>query len=394
MNSAFAVAIGLDMIRPTTVKDISTLCANIFLPALLFASIGGNIAVDNLREYIPVFVWSLTTIFISMALGKVVARAWKLPSWTVAAIALNNTTSLPILLTKSFASTGILSSIAGSDIQGAVDRATSYYLVSSLVAKVITFTLGPYLFDQDCLRKPSPQESPVLPSYPSESTSLLTKHRSPSSSSTSEWWSILLSFSPVTWSAILAVAIGLFPPLHQLFFSLPQDGGYLSTWLSGSLLNIGQLFAVLTIFTVGAKLSHSFQAETLQGSPRPPLKALLSIFAIRFVVWSAVSLSVIYWVVVKTSWLPQDPILWWCLIMIPIGPPAMTVSILVDVIGVDEIGRNLVARTLANMYIVTPAISFPVVAALKLCEILMEMKGLSKPFTTYNSDYIPLYTTT
>jgi predicted permease len=266
MSSAFVVALGgafqsslsvivtifygviaakLDMTNPTTIKDISTLCAHFFLPALLFASIGDNISIEKLPIYLPVFIWSLICILFTICVAKIAARWWGLPSWTVAAATFNNTTSLPLLLTKSFASTGVISSIAGNDIHAAVERATSYYLVSSLVAKIATFTLGPYLFDKESMETPPspPPTPPDSPITPVETTGLLPKYQQPNPRSRTRY--TFLSLSPITWSAILALVIGLLPPLHHLFFSLPQEGGYLSTWLSGSLANIGELFAVL-----------------------------------------------------------------------------------------------------------------------------------------------------
>lgn len=242
------VAANMGMIGRTTIKDVSTLCANIFLPALLIASIGKNVSSENVSDYVPIFVWSIIYTFTSMVLGKLIVRWWGLPSWTVAAVTFNNTTSLPILLTESFASTGILSSIAGGDPYGAVERATSYFLINSLVAKTATFALGPHLFDEDSFSSP---RNPVPTNHsvkPSETTALLPSHQ-PSDSSPRLCLTkrILLAFTPTTWGAIVAMIIGLSPQLHRLFFAPPQEGGYLSVWVSGSLRNIGELFTVLQV---------------------------------------------------------------------------------------------------------------------------------------------------
>ncbi|KAF5359233.1 hypothetical protein D9756_002863 [Leucocoprinus leucothites] len=396
MSSAFAIAIAgafqsslsviltvvygviaarLGMVSPMTIKDVSTLCANLFLPALLFASIGRNLTIEKLQTYVPIFVWSAFCVFLSMGTGKIVTRLWRLPSWTVAVATFNNTASLPILLTQSFANAGLLSTIAGSNPSGAIERATSYYLVYSVVAKVATFSIGPYLFDKDCLSGPQPPL--VAPHSPaaSETSPLLPTRRPSMRSPYPIIRSALLSFSPITWSVILAIIIGLCPPLHHLFFSLPQDGGYLSAWVSESISNMGGVFAVLQIFIVGAKLSRSFEADSLSEPSSPPAKALVAIFAIRFVLWSFLSVLIIYWLVLHTALLPQDPVMWWCMIIMPIGPPAMTLSTLVDIINVGEGGRNMVARTLAFMYGVTPVMSLSVVVALRACEIAMEKKG-------------------
>lgn len=86
-------------------------------------------------------------------------------------------------------------------------------------------------------------------------------------------------------------------------------------------------------------------------------------------------MAVIYWFAIHTKILPNDPILWWCLILMPIGPPAMTLSTLVDVINLGPEGKDMMARTLAFMYAVTPVMSFSVVVALRVCEIAMEKRG-------------------
>ncbi|KAF9446978.1 hypothetical protein P691DRAFT_672431 [Macrolepiota fuliginosa MF-IS2] len=374
-----AIVAKLGIIRPTTVKDISTLCANVFLPALFIANIGKNISIGNVSGYAPIFLWSIIYTLVSMGMGKLAVRWWGLPSWTVAAVTFNNTTSLPLLLTKSFASTGILTPIAGGDPSGAVERATSYFLVNSLVAKTATFILGPHLFGNDCFDSSLSPVPLMISVEPSEASLLLPKVQpissanSPPASFTAR--RVLLLFTPTTWGAIFALIIGLTPSLHRTFFAPPQEGGYLSAWVSESLRNVGDVFTVLQIFIVGANISQSFQMDATGESPNPPKKALIAIFAIRFVFWSLISLPLVYYLAAETNVLPKDPIIWWCLILIPIGPPAMILSTLLEVIGVGQRGKFMVARTLAFMYCITPIISLVVVGALKVCEIALEKKG-------------------
>ncbi|KAJ3567529.1 hypothetical protein NP233_g6302 [Leucocoprinus birnbaumii] len=370
-----------NIVSPTTTRDVSRLCADILLPALLFTSIGKNLSFSQLLLYLPIVLWSLVCILISTILGKLAARWLKLPSWIVALSTFNNSTSLPILLTQIFAETGILSRIAGADVDAAVERATTFYLVNSLVAKIATFTVGPSLFDQNSLTsKESKSETPftTTPSPEmSEVSALLPKHRVSTKIPSTSIRRRFRSFSPVTWSAILATGIGLYPPLHRLFFSPQEEGGYFSVSISGSLSNIGRLFASLQTLIVGAKLSRSFERHSNQESSNPPAKALIVILVIRFVLWSFISVPFIYCLALYTDLLPADPVMWWCMILIPVGPPAMTLSTLVDVINVGESDKNMVARTLAFMYGVTPVMSLAVVAALKACVVVMEKKGMA-----------------
>lgn len=67
---------------------------------------------------------------------------FKLPEWTVPAVAFNNTTSLPLLLLQSLEATGVLSRLLGTD-DDALDRAKSYFLVCAVVSNTITFGKGP-----------------------------------------------------------------------------------------------------------------------------------------------------------------------------------------------------------------------------------------------------------
>lgn len=43
------------LIHDRSVADISKLCVNIFLPALLLTNVGEHLSVDSLGNYIPVF---------------------------------------------------------------------------------------------------------------------------------------------------------------------------------------------------------------------------------------------------------------------------------------------------------------------------------------------------
>ncbi len=95
-----------------------------------------------------------------MALGVVMTKIFKLPSWVTPAIAFNNTTSLPLLLVQSLQSTGILASLlmgSSDSTADAVDRAKSYFLVNAIVSNSLTFALGPKLLngsEEDAPDKP------------------------------------------------------------------------------------------------------------------------------------------------------------------------------------------------------------------------------------------------
>lgn len=140
-------------------------------------------------------------------------------------------------------------------------------------------------------------------------------------------------------------------------------------------LSLMLIFIPFCSFIVGANLSKSFHIDLEGESLNPPIRALVAIFVIRFVLWSTISIPIVYYLAVGTNLLPEDPLIWWCMILIPIGPPAMILSTLMEVVNVKQREKLMVARTLAFMYSITPVISFAVVAALKVCEVALEKKG-------------------
>lgn len=60
----------------------------------------------------------------------------------------------------------------------------------------------------------------------------------------------------------------------------------------------------------------------------------------------SISISVIYAVAAKTNWLSQDPMLWFCLMLMPTGPPAMKLTALADVNGSRESEKMAIAKFL------------------------------------------------
>lgn len=79
----------------------------------------------------------------------------------------------------------------------------------------------------------------------------------------------------------------------------------------------------------------------------------------------SISTAVIYGLAVKTNVLTKDPILWFALMLMPTGPPALKLTALADVNGSDEAEKMSIAKFLTISYAISPLISFAVVAALK-----------------------------
>lgn len=258
------IAARLGMVHEVTARDISSLCRNVFLPALLITDIGSQLSIHSVPNYVPILVWAIIYSMASIVLGKIIVKLFGLPNWTVIAITFNNTTSLPLLLTRSLLETGILTGIAGGNVEEAVARARSYFLINSMVSKVLTFAVGPRLLDPGIRARKHTGESngeEEQSSGPDERTSLLPKPIAARmdnirSSAVTTFRDIPKPiqtplahigsfFNPTTWGGIIAAIIGLVPGLHRAAFARSDQGGFLNAWIMSSLRNVGGLFSAI-----------------------------------------------------------------------------------------------------------------------------------------------------
>lgn len=246
----------MGMVRSTTAYDISALCRNLFLPALLITEIGSQLSLEKILDYMPIFIWSITYAVIMMAIGETVVKVFKLPRWTVVAITFNNTVSLPLLLTRSLLETGVLTGIAGGDVEAAVRRATSYFLMNSFVSKVLTFSVGPLLLRSDSVATDHAERrieegdsgNEEARSCENERACLLPRtqpkpdHKISTTLGSGPLAFISSLLNPTTWGGVLAAVFGLVPFLHQAAFAPSNQGGFLNAWFTSTLRNIGGLF--------------------------------------------------------------------------------------------------------------------------------------------------------
>ena len=145
----------------------------------------------------------------------------------------------------------------------------------------------------------------------------------------------------------IGALIGLVPALHTLFFSDQQHGGYLNAWLTAALKNVGDLFAALQVIVVGIKLSSSLlKWKKGEASGSMPWGPWATVTFVRFVLWPAISIPLIYAFATKTSWLDDEPILWFAMMLMPVGPPALSITAMADVSGADETQKLSIAKFL------------------------------------------------
>lgn len=374
-------------------------------------------------------MWAVSYNVVSMVIGFVAVKCLKLPAWVTPAITFNNTTSLPLLLTQSLESTGILEKILqdGESTSDAISRAQSYFLVCSVVSNCLTFALGPKLLgeaeedsddegDEEGQGKPNGQPNGDANHHyhegncnsgdcqqeePEETTSLLPDrvnqaqshtgtithdtahnilhmhniHPSQLTTTTKTVWSTLYSFlnAPLI-GALIGLIIGLVPALHKAFFADSSEGGIFTAWLTASLKNAGELFVSLQVIVVGVKLSSSLR-KMKRGSVhagRTPWSAVVFVFAVRYIFWALVSIPIIYGLAKNTKLLDADGILWFTMMLMPLGPPAMSLIPMADVSGKDERIKMAVAKLLTGMYAASPMLAFAVVAALKASQKALE----------------------
>jgi predicted permease len=321
------VAAQCNLLSPKAAKEVSKLCVRMFLPALLIYKIGSNLHQDTGVRYVPVLIWSISYTLLSVFVGRLLTRIFKLPAWVAPAIAFNNTTSLPLLLIQSLKQTQILDAIliGGESGSQAMDRAESYFLVNAMVSNSLTFAIGPGLLrpgdedasdeqegedDEDNGQANEDGESSDMERGPEgiidEETSLLPQRITKPVNriekkgylKTQKWYNNLSPWLQetlnITWQfanapllgAIVGAVIGLTPALHRLFFSPSNEGGYLNAWLTTAIKNIGELFATTQIIVVGVKLSKSMlRMKRGEDSGEVRKGSLAIVTLIRFIIW-------------------------------------------------------------------------------------------------------------
>ncbi|KAI0132269.1 auxin efflux carrier [Xylariales sp. AK1849] len=416
------VAAKLKIIDAKSTKAISKICVRMFLPALLIVKIGSQLEAGKADRYGIILLWALIVHLISFLLGIFAHLVLGMPDWTTVALMFNNSTSYPLLLLGALGETGILGSLTQGDEtpDEATERAKTYFLVYATVSSCLTFAVGPRLIDSelapeekedgnqangtngsqnDGVDEEADEHSALLDGvhsvrfaspFPSRSSFLFSKRKASENpkpqiqdrrasvvpkkhwkrlSPRTRWWLLFISdfFNAPLLGAVIGAVIGLVPSLHKAFFADSTDGGIFTAWLTASLKNTGNLFVTLPIVVAGVSLYTSYQESRQhpqpQGSGLPKLTVAF-ILLIRFIIWPAVSIGVIYALASRTSALGTDPMLWFTMMMMPSGPPAMKLIALVQVSDAEEGEEASIAKVLTISYLVSPILSFTVVGSL------------------------------
>ncbi|KAF2101312.1 hypothetical protein NA57DRAFT_35813 [Rhizodiscina lignyota] len=427
-----AIAAKFKLLDSASGKVISKVCVKMFLPALLFAKIGSELHAGSAHRYLIILIWAFICHFVSFLIGMGVHLGFGFPDWTTAALMFNNTTSYPLLLIQSLQETGILQRLIGENenMSAAIERAKSYFLVFATISSCLTFAVGPRLIDTE--HSPDPPDdkddeeddddgardeeaqqdgtnegttllphtrerlasivettffptAPRDPDHPRQfstaydrrpSKILIAKKRWLELHPRTQWWLLFLYdfLNAPLLGAVVGAIIGLVPPLQRAFFNDTADGGIFTAWLTASLKNIGSIFVPLPLIVAGVSLLMSYRASrsaAASSEERTPWLVTGFVLVVRFIIWPAVSIPVIYALAKKTDVLGTDPMLWFTLMLMPTGPSAMKLITMVQVSDADEKEEHKIARLLTISYVISPILAFTVVGSLKAAEAAM-----------------------
>ncbi|KAF2771004.1 hypothetical protein EJ03DRAFT_373315 [Teratosphaeria nubilosa] len=375
---AGALAAQFGLMSDATSKDASKFCVRLALPALLIVNVG-----EQLHAETALRVW----------LDKGVQDA-----------GLDDTGLLRLTIPRVYPScscnldaTGILASI--DPAEDVVERAKSSFLVNAIIGNSLTFALGPRLLNGQ--EEDAPDEGKVgieeegdgqnghLEAQEREAeeaherTSLLPNRVARSQARAS----VRARFETHKyWRHLPPWAQGAVEFAYQ-FFNPPVIGAVIGAvvgLLTSAIKNVGDLFAALQVIVVGVKLSQALlKLKKGEASGKVPWLPMTIITVIRFVLWPAISISVVYALASRTGVFDDDPILWFAMMLMPVGPPAMKLTALADVSGADEEQKMGIAKFLTISYAISPLICFSVVGALKASqaavghESFCEERGIS-----------------
>ncbi|KAF7893065.1 uncharacterized protein EAF02_000603 [Botrytis sinoallii] len=422
-----ALSVYMKLLDSKSAKMMSKISVKFFLPALEFVKIGRELHAGGGHRYNVILVWACLTHTISFLIGAGAHFIFGMPDWITATIMFNNTTSYPLMLIQALDQTGLLNPLLledGGTGYNPVEQAKSYFLVYSVLSSCLTFAIGPRMMDTEFAIDP-PDEEDLLSAlaqvqqdregeseddnerlhFPTEHTNLLSPPHRPAISSRStsffpsrrasatmtpptrdtnraiayerrpssiisrrrwfelsdrvRWW--LLFFydflnAPLL-GAIAGAIVGLSPVLHRAFFNETVDGEFSQ---HGSL----HLLKILEFYL---SLCPSEKGKGKEPTSTPWFTTFY-VLAVRFAIWPVISTGIIYYLAKNTTWVGEDPMLWFSMMFMPLGPPAVKLITMVEVSDAKEEDQHKVAKLLAISYAISPVMCFAVVGSLNACQ--------------------------
>ncbi|KAI0351044.1 hypothetical protein OH77DRAFT_1524410 [Trametes cingulata] len=391
-----------------TVRSISKQCASLFLPCLIVEQMGPHLTKSKLSDVWIVPLWGFVSTALAHLIGWAGQRLLKLPYWTIAACGRTNANALPLLLLQSLEKTGVLNTLAqdGESMSETLSRAKTLILLNSVVQQTFTFEIAPSIIARDRPKGNADPESPNrlgsergrLPTVVQdpERVGLLEDHdgmhdvEEPERTWTDQCrtrealgditevpnmhWPAALrplkkpvktvaSFMrPPLIATIIAFILGMVPQLHYAF--LDEDGPlYVS--ITQSVTNLGELFVALQTFTVGAELA-------VLPSTKPGFLPTSWILTVRFVVMTAISVLFV-WATAGRGLYVDDRMVWFILILAPVGPSAMLLGSVAEMVDVSQ---GPIAGYLTIAYLASPLMAAVCSLGLEVVESAASRAGL------------------
>ncbi|KAI0812764.1 membrane transport protein-domain-containing protein [Irpex lacteus] len=371
-----------------SVRRISKLCSNLFLPCLIVEQMGPELTASNISKLWIIPIWGVVSTVLAHLVGWLGQKVFRTPYWVIVASGRPNSSALPLLLLQSLESTGILNVLGspGEDSSKLLDRGKSYILLNVVIQQSITFQIAPAVLKLDdgkhqdeeqgpasltpAVRKPAGRLNPVVQDR--ERVGLLQNYDGISYGGRGQGeeegdfpaalaaiedqpdihWprSIGVLEKPVKatldWmsapliGAVIALLLGIIPPLHKLFFT--EESAVYSS-LTQAVENLGELYVALQMFVVGTQLA-------LLPGVKPSFKATTFSMLVRFLLMPGVSLLFV-WATAGRGWYVDDKLVWFLLVLIPSGPSAMVLANVSELVDVDQ---GPIAGYLTISYLFSP----------------------------------------
>ena len=339
-----AIAARLGLLNSNNGKAISKICVKMFLPALLLIQIGSELHPGSAHRYLIVFLWALICHLLSFMIGTFAHLVFGLPDWVTVAIMFNNTTSYPLLLIQSLEQTGILSKLLVEDetTRQVVERTKSYFLVFATVSSCLTFAVGPRLIDTE-----------HAPDSDDDSTTDGERGIEPSTSGARSEDGHLENGTRTEQASEQTRLLSRRPQFRERHESVTNIAFFPSKPKYTTIRR--------RPYFVPSLHWHDLSART----------QWWLLFLFDFVAWPLMSIGVIFAVAKRSSAPGSDPMLWFAMMLMPTGPPAMGLITMVQVsdAGIEE--ERKIAKILTVFYVISPVLAFVVVGALYASEAAM-----------------------
>ncbi|KAF0441360.1 auxin efflux carrier [Gigaspora margarita] len=313
------LAAKLEIITLNIQKGLSSIIIKILMPCFLFANVSYSFTVKTLIDLWPIptffFIFTIINAAFGLICGKLLRLNCSDTKFVITGIILNNVTCISLGLLKGIEKTKaiwILRWNKDESPQDIVKRGTSYVLLVSLLANLLRWSLGAHL-----LKKVPEKDDPSIPQHiPSQiqiNNDQITE-RTPLLKVNSHVKTFInfKFMNPPLYAALLALIFIAIPNSNYLFAG---DNAPLMAVFQ-AIDYIGSIAVPMTLLTLGAQLYSLPRSRNENIS-----SIIIYILTCRFLLMPIIGILL---VLHTTSYYANDPMLWFILILISFGPPAIS----------------------------------------------------------------------